>query len=89
MCAFVNSAQRWDVGIFKWVNNVARLYSVLCINLLMHITGFSDLQADELSQGDSAILNFFFYIVCIFLHAGYQTSFPCRKKNIDAVALIF
>lgn len=26
MCAFVNSAQSWDVGIFKWVNNVGRLY---------------------------------------------------------------
>lgn len=25
-CTFVNSAQSWDVGIFKWVNNVVRLY---------------------------------------------------------------
>lgn len=81
MCAFVNSAQSWDVGIFKWVNNVARLY--LCAvykSLNAHYRLFRVASWLALSRRFLPSLKyFFFYIQCIFLLARYQTSFPCRK----------
>lgn len=85
MCAFVNSAQSWDVGIFKWVNNVVRLYlCALYKSLNAHYRLFRVPGWLALSRRFLPSLNFFFlfYIQCSFLLAGTKTSFPCKKKYI-------
>lgn len=80
MCAFVNSAQSWDVGIFKWVNNVVRLYlCALSKSLNAHYRLFRVPGWLALSRRFLPSLNFFFLHTVQFLLAGTKTSFPCKK----------
>lgn len=80
VCAFVKSAQSWDVGIFKWVNNVVRFYlCALCKSLNAHYRLFRVACWLALSRWFLPSLKYFFYILCIFLLPRYQTSFPCKK----------
>lgn len=90
MGAFVSSAQSWDVGIFKWVNNVVRLYPFAVYKSLN-----ACLQAFQRCQLISSLktilpsLNFFyfFYIRCNFSLRGIKPPFLAKK--IYALALIF
>lgn len=82
MCAFVNSAQSWDVGIFKWVNNVARLY--LCAvykSLNAHYRLFRVASWLALSRRFLPSLKYFSFFTysAFFSSQRYKTSFPCKK----------
>lgn len=86
MCAFVNSAQSWDVGIFKWVDNVSRLYPcALYKSLNAPYRLFQSCQLISPHKTIFAILKkyiFFLHTVHFFFFARYQTSVPCKKKSI-------
>lgn len=85
MCAFVSGAQSWDVGIFKWVNNVVRLYPCAVyksLNAPYRLFRVASWLA--LSRRFLPSLNFFFffYIQCIFHPSrGIKPPF-LAKKNI-------
>lgn len=81
MCAFVNSAQSWDVGIFKWVNNVVRLYlCALYKSLNAHYRLFRVPGWLALSRRFLPSLNFFFSTYsAVFSLLGPKPPFLAKK----------
>lgn len=83
MCAFVNSAQSWDVGIFKWVNNVVRLYlCALYKSLNAHYRLFRVPGWLAPSRRFLPSLNFFSTCIAFFSLLGTKPPFLAKKKNI-------
>lgn len=91
MCAFVSGAQSWDVGIFKWVNNVVRLYPCAVyksLNAPYRLFRVASWLA--LSRRFLPSLNFFFFFTysAFFTPREVSNLLSLQKKKY-ALALIF
>lgn len=82
MCAFVNSAQRLDVGIFKWVNNVVRLYLYAVYKSLnAHYRLFRVASWLALSRRFLPSLKYFFLHTVHFSPRKVPNLLPLQKKK--------